>query len=395
MSGAWNLRGDVRHQDMPYVHARRFGAALDGVTDDTTALQNAAASGERITLGGRTAKVTETIQVIKSLANGVLEVPDGALDEEPVIHFLAAAGESNIDEEHFHGLRVNGNGDCDAFKLSAHGTAGVDARVISACVFERLYARNVRDFINADAGAHSQVYRNTFRDLRAVGIGRHGVKTVGLAYTAWLGVECTDVDAGYAFDMAEAASHCAKFSCDGPVSLNLSLGSIVDGLAVEGIISDTPVSAIAVALNGTGLIARAIRLIDLPSAKAEAGLQIFSSRANITGVYFEGTEGPAYSIYLAAGSSGTLVTARKAPAIASMQLIETGSGAGPMAGWNIGDCDLSNKNTIGVKVVSALPTAAEALRGSLLTVNGGAGVADVTSICRKNSGDTYEWAAVA
>lgn len=66
-----------------------------------------------------------------------------------------------------------------------------------------------------------------------------------------------------------------------------------------------------------------------------------------------------------------------------------------MAGWNIGDCDLSNKNTIGVKVVSALPTAAEALRGSLLTVNGGAGVADVTSICRKNSGDTYEWAAVA
>lgn len=44
--------------------------------------------------------------------------------------------------------------------------------------------------------------------------------------------------------------------------------------------------------------------------------------------------------------------------------------------------------------VSALPTADSNLRGKLLRVEGGAGVADSLYLCIKNIGDTYEWSEI-
>jgi hypothetical protein len=44
--------------------------------------------------------------------------------------------------------------------------------------------------------------------------------------------------------------------------------------------------------------------------------------------------------------------------------------------------------------VSALPTAASGLRGRMVRVVGGVGVADQAYICRKNAADAYEWAPV-
>lgn len=45
-----------------------------------------------------------------------------------------------------------------------------------------------------------------------------------------------------------------------------------------------------------------------------------------------------------------------------------------------------------VPTVSALPSAASALRGRMVRLVGGAGVADQVYVCRKNAADAYEWA---
>lgn len=47
-----------------------------------------------------------------------------------------------------------------------------------------------------------------------------------------------------------------------------------------------------------------------------------------------------------------------------------------------------------VRSVASLPTAAAAWRGTMLRVEGGAGVADVTYICNKKADDTYAWQTI-
>ena len=44
--------------------------------------------------------------------------------------------------------------------------------------------------------------------------------------------------------------------------------------------------------------------------------------------------------------------------------------------------------------VDALPTASVEYRGRLMTLKGGAGVADILKFCRKTAADAYEWATV-
>lgn len=44
-----------------------------------------------------------------------------------------------------------------------------------------------------------------------------------------------------------------------------------------------------------------------------------------------------------------------------------------------------------VENVASLPTADSSLRGKMMLLKGGVGVADGLRICRKNAADAYEW----
>lgn len=48
----------------------------------------------------------------------------------------------------------------------------------------------------------------------------------------------------------------------------------------------------------------------------------------------------------------------------------------------------------GGNIVTALPTAGVEYRGIVITLDGGAGVADISYICQKDASDTYAWVAI-
>lgn len=54
--------------------------------------------------------------------------------------------------------------------------------------------------------------------------------------------------------------------------------------------------------------------------------------------------------------------------------------------------DLTNLQ--GPENVDALPTAAAGLRGRILNLKGGAGVADIPKICIKDAADAYVWKTI-
>jgi hypothetical protein len=69
-----------------------------------------------------------------------------------------------------------------------------------------------------------------------------------------------------------------------------------------------------------------------------------------------------------------------------------GAGGGALLGVRLfGPGGLNDPGFVRPQMVSALPAASAAYRGWILRVEGGAGVADTVSVCRKDAADAYAW----
>jgi len=86
------------------------------------------------------------------------------------------------------------------------------------------------------------------------------------------------------------------------------------------------------------------------------------------------------------GSMGGRVVHTSAPQPFDVEWIKTvGAPNTPTSGWTRG---------VQFQPMAALPVAAVAMRYATVVLTGGAGVADVAYLCRKNAADAYEWVVI-
>lgn len=387
----------LRREDFKFVDAKKFGAALDGTTDDTTKVQAALSSGEAITFNGRTAKITAALTVSKSLVDAKFTVPAASITGGAYALTLDATA-ANIHAEVFRDIQLIGNDTCSF--MEAVCTAPY---TISLCSFDGLYAHHLVNglYVHGTTAAN-EFYKNEIKRVRGTNISGFGMKSRGCVYNSIDNVEMTYMEttaggaSGYSFDLEGLSMDVRSLSADAPMRLVLESGSKLGIATVETIHASAAINGVDGAvfyLIGAGLIVDHLAIINVDPAKTSVGVSAFSTQCQVGSLIITGTVGPTYWFYPQESSSGIVRAATVAGAISGFK---ANAFADHISGWDFGSLAyaISEKITTGRKVVGSLPTPAARLRGSILTVEGGAGVADVTSICRKNAADAYEWGAL-
>jgi len=232
-------------------------------------------------------------------------------------------------------LAINGNGVNDGIGILA-GTP----HTVSQSRFCDLVIRNVRDGIYATGTSSAEVYQNEFRNIKITSCTRHGFYLDVSSYNQLWNIETTGITgaAGYGFYLFGTATTAHGLMTEGCVNIDAPWGRI-SSVNVETISAATPVSSIAVRLNGTGLGVYGVSLVNINPAKCNYGISCYSAAATVRDVVVAGTQGPAYVFTPQAGSSGLLENCQTQLA---HFYVEQYSSMSDMAGWRFRGCDGAN-----------------------------------------------------
>lgn len=285
-------------------------------------------------------------------------------------------------------LKIDGNTNCDGIKVTANSPSAV-----SQMAFRDIQIRDVRDGLIVQGTAANEAYINTFENFKITGVSRYGVKVLSAVYNGFYNIEVTGIgDGGFAFYAEGAGSHFRNLTADGCCYFDIPYGS-VDHLTVEGITAAIAGAGTCVDFNRV-LSARNITLLDIPNAKCNFGVAMRDVGWVLDSVHVvdNGLGKPDFPFGATAGANGVVMNWSGSGAFP----IEVYLAAAEMETIKFINCpDLTDGWNGGTRLVAALPTARAGLRGNLLVVKGGAGVADVSYVCRKNAADAYEWQALA
>ena len=131
------------------------------------------------------------------------------------------------------------------------------------------------------------VYMSEFARITVTGTDDAGWRTRGLAgqviYNTYQNLEVTNVASNaYAYDFESQASYYKNLSSDGCAYFDGAYSSI-DGYVVEGITAATPKSTYAIECNQI-MSVRNIDIINVPTAKCQYGLSVFSPNFGVSGI---------------------------------------------------------------------------------------------------------------
>lgn len=398
-----------------YVNVLDKGADPTGVSDSTTAIQAAideatdrpsAGVSATVHLPAGTYKITDTLTVNKdirfvgdggdaTIINLTVSTAKEAIRVEP-----AAAGYIWFAE--LDGFRIN----CKAGSVAGDGiiVTANSPSAVSQYYIRNVQIRDFRDGITLAGIVSNEVYINEIDNVKMVGAAlaagandvRYGLRVAKAAYNTFRNIEITNIgNAGYAVYCEGAGSHFEQITTDG-VSYIDSPWGVVDHWSIETIQCTTPVISTALSVNRLSSL-RAVVLLEVANAKCNYGIGIApgSQGMTISDVTVEqsGGDRPDYPLTIPVSSKGTVINWKGAGAF----LVDSYTDASYMENWRfINSLDITNRE-VGVRNVlsGAKPTASDKLRGQLVLEKGGAGVADVIYVCRKNAADTYEWQALA
>lgn len=161
--------------ELSYTHASKFGCVLDGSTDDTANLQAALSSGENITLGGKTAKITSPLYMSndrQAFAHARLSL---AASLGCVALYLGASDASGTPAgaaivSPYVNVRIIGSGS------KAAGSAGLSLVNVTTATIDRLVAWGLESGALVSGVAICNLFLNP--DLRSNIIGFNDPSTV-------------------------------------------------------------------------------------------------------------------------------------------------------------------------------------------------------------------------
>lgn len=398
-----------------YQNILDFGADPSGVADSTAAIQAAvnaaiarpsAGTASVVRLPAGTYKITDTIRINKDIRF----IGDGG--DATIINLTVSSAKEAIRIEpasggyiwfvELDGFRIN----CKAGSAAGDGivVTATAPSAVSQCYLRNLQIRNFRDGITLAGITSNEVYINEIDNVKMVGAPlvagandvRYGLRVSTAVYNTFRNTEITNVgNAGYAVYCEGAGSHFEQITTDGVSYIDAPWG-VVDHWTIETIQCTTPVISTALSVSRLTSL-RSIILIEVNNAKCNTGIGIApgSQGMTISDVIVEQTRGnrPNYPLTIPVSTSGTVIDWKGAGAF----LVESYTNASYIEAWRfINSLDITNRE-VGVRNVAAgaKPTASDKLRGQLVLEKGGAGVADVIYVCRKNAADTYEWQALA
>jgi hypothetical protein len=229
-------------------------------------------------------------------------------------------------------LAINGNGVNDGI-----GILAATPHTVTQASFSDLVIRNVRDGIYATGTSSAEVYQNEFRNIKITGCTRHGFYLDVSSYNQLWNIETTGItgSAGYGFYLFGTATTAHGLMTEGCINIDAPWGRF-SSINVETISAATPVSAIAVRLNGTGLGVYGVSLVNVNPAKCNYGITCYGAYSTVRDVLVAGSVGPAYVFTPQAGSSGLLENCRTQLA---HFYVEQYSSMSDMAGWRYRGCD--------------------------------------------------------
>lgn len=398
-----------------YVNVLDKGADPTGVADSTTAIQaaideaiNRPSDGVSATvhLPAGTYKITDTLVVNKDIRF----VGDGG--DATIINLTVSTAKEAIRLQpasggyiwfaEFDGFRIN----CKAGAVAGDGIVftATSPSAISQSYIRNIQIRDFRDGITLAGVGTNPIYINEIDNVKMVGASlvagtndtRYGLRVSVSVYNTFRNIEITNIgNAGYAVYCEGAGSHFEQITMDGVSYIDAPWG-VIDHWSVETIQCSAPISTSAMTVNRL-LSLRAVVLLEVENAKCQYGISISpgSQGFTISDVTVEQSGGarPDYPLSIPVASKGTVIDWKGAGAF----LVESYTDASYIENWRfINSLDITNRE-VGVRNVSsgAKPTASDKLRGQLVLEKGGAGVADVIYVCRKNAADTYEWQALA
>lgn len=398
-----------------YVNVLDKGADPTGVADSTSAIQaaiNEAAnrpnSGVSATvhLPAGTYKITNTLNINKDIKF----IGDGG--DATIINLAVSSAKEAIRLEPSVGGYI-WFAELDGFRINCKsGAVAGDGIVVTAtapAAVSQSYIRNVqirdfRDGITFAGIVSNEVYINEIDNVKMVGATlvagandvRYGLRIAKAAYNTFRNIEITNVgNAGYAVFCDAAGSHFEQITTDGVSSIDSPWG-VIDHWSIETIQCTTPISSTALGITRLASL-RSVVLLEVANSKCEYGIGISpgSQGFTISDVTIEQSGGnrPNYPLTIPVNSKGTVINWKGAGAF----LVESYTDASYIENWRfINSLDITNRE-VGVRNVASggKPTASDKLRGQLVLEKGGAGVADVIYVCRKNAADVYEWQALA
>jgi hypothetical protein len=177
-------------------------------------------------------------------------------------------------------------------------------------------------------------------------------------------------------------------TCDGVCFFDANQ-STIDGLTVELIHATTPVVDTCIAFNNVAAV-RNVWLIEVPNEKCPYAITIGETVTHLSSVSFVNslTTPPVYPLSLAANSKGIVENFTQS----GTSLIESYIATANLLNFKFISCSsITNISNLGTNIVSTLPSASDKYRGNMLTVAGGAGVADDVYICLKDASNVYVW----
>ena len=398
-----------------FINVLDMGADSTGVADSTAAIQSAIdtaiarpsdGTSSTVYLPAGTYKITDTLSINKdvrfvgdggdaTIINLTVDTAKEAIRVEP-----ATAGYIWFAE--LEGFRVN----CKAGAVAGDGivVTSTAPSAVSQCYIRNVEIRDFRDGITFAGITSNEVYINEIDNVKLVGATlvagandvRFGLSVAGAVYNTFRNIEITNVgNAGRAVFCTGASNHFQQITTDG-VSYIDSPWGVIDHWTIETIQCTTPLSSAALTVVRLASL-RAVTLLEVANAKCQYGIAVNagSQGMTISDVTVEQSSGnrPDYPLTIPPASSGTVIDWKGAGAY----LVESYTDASYIEAWRfINSSDITDRE-IGVKNVASggKPTAIAGLRGQLVLEKGGAGVADVLYVCRKNASEVYEWQALA
>lgn len=326
--------GGTPLQKEVFVNVKDYGAVGDGVTNDTTAIQNAIAAGTQIyfpkgkykcnlALNGLTGKrLFGNVQ--GQYSEGAVLIP--ASSASPVIDVVGPTIDIVVEN-----LLLDSKLD------STYSGAGIGLRVKAnspnfawRCAFRHLFIRGFQDGLVIDCDINfSEVFDNDFHDIETIGCSRYSFKTRGVynTFRKMFATQCSD----YAF--YNDGSNCTFDSVVGDGRMAFyGGGQQVTNAVIEAIYGvGAGVTFPAMELNGNTSVFQGIRVNGCPNSKYGIGVSVYGLGQMVSDVVIEGTSYPSEPIRLNNSSSGTLINAT-APTSGTTKITSVASSA-TLAAW--------------------------------------------------------------
>ena len=376
-----------------------FGADPTGVTDSTTAIQNAINYAQQSNNGkpntvyfpSGTFKTTGSLTINKTVwlkgespAATTIQITSAS-----IVPVISVATSSNaILGGGISNLTVNASTNCDGIVIVATSPYG-----ISRFTVQNIQILNCRDGINVSSNTGNVVYQSEFKNILINTITRYGLATSGISYNIFQGIEIANTGSSaqsYHF-VAAFSSYICQLTCDGCSFLDCPY-SIVDGFTVETISASSTTSSVCLNINNAVSV-RNVFLIDIDNSKCQYAIGMGAATIRLSDVSFSNnsTTQPNYPLTLNDSGNGIIENFYLPTKIT----IESYSSIASLLSYKFINCPtLTNISNLGTNLVSALPTAQEKLRGNMLILKGAAGVSDHTYVCQKNAANAYTWVQI-